>query len=103
MMYIEGMIVSDSPTKRKSRKAVRKIVNVVRDTTRCFCSGRGTLSPQISSVVTIFVCRGIGSVRGARQARDNKLGLQYIRVGSRCLAPPNGLDNFSRHRRSAGE
>lgn len=43
--YIEGVIVNDNPTKRKSRKAVRKIANVVRDITICFCSGRGTLSP----------------------------------------------------------
>lgn len=53
MMYIEGMIVSDSPTKRKRRKAAKKIVSVVRDITRCFCSGRGISSPQMFRVDTI--------------------------------------------------
>lgn len=63
MMYIEGVIVSDSPTKRKSRKAARKIVNVNKDTTRCLCSGRGTLSPQISTVTTMLLAGELTQAR----------------------------------------
>ena len=65
MMYMDGMIGNDSPTRMKSRNAVKKTTNVVRETTRCFCSGRGTLSPQISSVAAMFVCRERGTTRRA--------------------------------------
>ena len=83
IIYIEGVIVSDNPTKIKRRKAVKKTAKVVRDTTRCFCSGRGILIPQTSIVTTMLVCRGLER-RDVQGAKRNEASEGGFMVGKHC-------------------